>query len=87
MYGLIKEGAAVGNVEDNNFESRSFFRDSHGKITVFAIPCQLFAPGSSDGSSAFAINAAGVVVGRWYDANWSIHGRMAFPENRTGAKE
>ncbi len=79
---LNVRGTAVGYVEDANYESRSFIRDADGRITVFAIPGQLFATGSSYGSGAFAINEDGVVAGRWYDANWTIHGWVLLPKDR-----
>lgn len=82
LYGLNAEGTTVGYVEDNNNESRSFIRDAEGKITVLAIPGQLFAPGSTYGSGAFAINERGVVAGRWYDTNWTIHGWILLPKDR-----
>jgi hypothetical protein len=73
------KGTAVGYVEDTNDLSRSFIRDASGNVTVFEIPGQLQTSGDSYGSGAFAINAAGVVAGRWYDTNYVIHGWVRIP--------
>lgn len=76
---LNVEGSAVGYVEDTNDLSHSFIRNADGGFTVFEIPSQLQTSGNSYGSGAFAINAAGVIAGRWYDTNYAIHGWVRIP--------
>ncbi|MGO9438281.1 MAG: hypothetical protein ACLPH3_07535 [Terracidiphilus sp.] len=73
-------GTTVGYVEDINNLSHSFVRDADGDFHVFEIPGQLQSPGNSYGSGAFAVNAAGVVAGRWYDPSYAIHGWLLIPK-------
>jgi hypothetical protein len=73
-------GTAVGYVEDNNDLSHSFVRDADGNFNVFEIPGQIQSAGNSYGSGAFAINAEGIVAGRWYDTNYAIHGWLLMPK-------
>lgn len=80
VYGLNVAGTAVGYVEDNNDLSHSFVHGAGSDFDVFEIPNQLQTAGYSYGSGAFAINAEGVVAGRWYDTNYVIHGWLLIPE-------
>jgi uncharacterized membrane protein len=77
---LNVEGTAVGYVEDTNDLSHSFVRKPDGHIDVFEIPGQLQSLGDSYGSGSFAINAAGVIAGRWYDPSYAIHGWLLIPK-------
>jgi hypothetical protein len=63
------EGAATGNVLDNNLESHSFVRAANGEATTFDIPGQVHIPDTEAGSIGLGINAFGVVLGRWRDPN------------------
>lgn len=82
VYALNVAGTAVGYVEDGNDLSHSWVRSAGGDFKVFEIPGQLQTAGNSYGSGAFAINAEGVVAGRWYDTNYAIHGWMLLPHDR-----
>jgi probable HAF family extracellular repeat protein len=73
-------GTTAGYVEDINDLSHSFVRDADGYFNVFEIPGQLQTSGDSYGSGGFAINAAGVVAGRWYDPSYVIHGWLLIPK-------
>ena len=73
-------GTTVGYVEDINDLSHSFVRHANGDFNVFEIPGQLLTSGDSYGSGGFAVNAAGVVAGRWYDPSYAIHGWLLIPK-------
>jgi len=73
------EGTTTGYVTDANVENHSFVRDAGGKVTVFDVPGQLLLPGSDFGSAGEAINAGGVVAGRWHDANLVLHAFVRLP--------
>jgi hypothetical protein len=79
MNALNLQGTTTGYVQSADVESNSFIREANGKITVFELPGQAAVPGNYTGSGGFAINAAGVVTGKWYDANLAIHGFLRLP--------
>jgi 5,10-methenyltetrahydromethanopterin hydrogenase len=55
-------------------------RHANGNATVFDVPGQLLQPNSDLGSAGEAINAAGVIAGRWHDANYLLHGYVWLPQ-------
>jgi hypothetical protein len=69
------EGAATGNVLDNNLESHSFVRAAN----TFDIPGQAHIPDTEAGSIGLGINAFGVILGRWRDPNETFHGYLRIP--------
>ncbi len=73
------EGATTGYIEDVNDEAHPFVRTANGKATTFSIPGQLELPGSGIGAAGEAINAFGVVAGRWRDVNNVLHGFLRIP--------
>jgi hypothetical protein len=75
------EGTVTGYVTDANVENHSFVRDAGGKIVVFDVPGQMAVPGSDFGSAGEAINAAGVIAGRWHDANSVLHAFVRSPSH------
>jgi hypothetical protein len=79
MNALNLQGTTTGYVQSADVESNSFIREANGKITVFELPGQAAVPGNYTGSGGFAINAAGVVTGKWYDTNLAIYGFLRLP--------
>lgn len=73
------EGTTVGYVTDSNEENHTFVRAANGQVTVFDVPGQMAVPGSYFGSAAYGVNAVGVVVGRWHDANVVLHAFVWVP--------
>jgi hypothetical protein len=73
------EGTTVGYVTDENVENHCFVRYANGNATVFDVPGQEAVPGSDFGSAAYAINALGVVAGRWHDTNLVLHAFVRVP--------
>jgi hypothetical protein len=68
---------AEGNVE---FVAQAFVRDANGNATTFVVPGQITAPNPYlYGSAGAAINAVGVVAGRWHDANLAAHAFLRIP--------
>jgi len=74
------EGTVTGYVSDVNDENHVFVRNANGKIVVFDVPGQALIPGSGIGSGGEAINAQGMVAGRWHDPNYAAHGFLWLPE-------
>jgi hypothetical protein len=74
------EGTTTGYVTDQNVENHSFVRYANGKAIVFDVPGQLLQVGSDFGSAGEAINAVGVVAGRWHDTNYLLHGFVRLPD-------
>lgn len=73
------EGAMTGYVTDSNVENHSFVRSVNGKVAVFDVPGQELVPNSDFGSAGEAINALGVVAGRWHDTNAILHAYVWVP--------
>ena len=66
-----------GNIE---FVAQAFVRDASGKATTFIVPGQIMTPNPDlYGSAGAAINAVGVVAGRWHDANSVAHAFLRIP--------
>jgi uncharacterized membrane protein len=74
------EGTTTGFVTDANVENHSFVRYANGKAIVFDVPGQLLQPNSDFGSAGEAINALGVIAGRWHDAKFLLHGYVWLPQ-------
>ena len=81
VFAVNLEGTTTGYVTDQNVENHAFVRYADGKSIVFNVPGQLLQPGSGYGSGGIAINAKGVVAGRWHDTNWVIHGFVRLPDS------
>lgn len=77
---LNLEGATTGFGIDTNADASSFVRTSNGKVTTFTIPGQILGAGNDYGSIGLAINAEGIVVGRWRDTNYAVHGYIMIPK-------
>jgi hypothetical protein len=54
-------------------------RRADGKTTTFEIPGQIEGAGNDYGSAGWAINAEGVIAGRWRDTNFALHGFIRKP--------
>ena len=76
---LNVEGATTGFGVDTNADANSFVRTANGRVTTFTIPGQILGGGNDYGSAGFAINAKGIVVGRWRDTNYALHGYILVP--------
>ena len=61
------------------FDALAFLRTPNGKITTFGVPGQIEGAGNDYGSAGWAINAEGIVVGRWRDTNYALHGFIRKP--------
>jgi len=77
--GVNIAGTTTGYVTDENVENHSFVRSANGKTIVFDIPGQLLQVNSGFGSAGEAINAVGVIAGRWHDTNLLLHGFIRLP--------
>jgi hypothetical protein len=73
------EGTTTGYVTDSNVENHSFVRYANGTVVVFDVPGQELVPNSDFGSAGEAINALGVVAGRWHDTNAVLHAYVWVP--------
>jgi hypothetical protein len=73
------EGATTGHISDKNAEAHSFVAAANGKATTYDIPGQIVVPDMLLGSTGTAINAAGVIAGYWFDANYVGHGYLRIP--------
>lgn len=73
------EGATTGFIVDDNAETHPFVSAANGKATTFDIPGQLAVPGTDIGAAGEAINAQGVIAGRWHDVNYVLHGFVRTP--------
>jgi hypothetical protein len=66
-----------GNME---FVAQAFVRDANGNAITFIVPGQITTPNPYlYGSAGAAINAVGVVAGRWHDANLASHAYLRIP--------
>jgi hypothetical protein len=55
--------------EKRKAEVHAFVRAANGDAATFNTPGQIVLPGGLAGSAGEAINAEGVIVGRWRDSN------------------
>ena len=66
-----------GNVE---FVAQAFVRNANGKATTFIVPGQTMTPNANlYGSAGAAINAEGVIAGRYHDVNQVAHAFLRIP--------
>jgi hypothetical protein len=79
VLAISLQGAITGFVTNNNFDALAFVRTPDGKTTSFGVPGQIEGAGNSYGSAGWAINAEGVVAGRWRDPNYALHGFIRKP--------
>jgi hypothetical protein len=73
------EGTATGYIYDNNFESHIFVHHASGRAKTFDIPAEVSGP-DYGGSAGFAINARGMVTGRWRETNDTRHSFILSPQ-------
>ena len=79
VFAVSLQGAITGYGADDNFDALGFVRTFDGKITSFDVPGQIEGAGNDYGSAGWAINAEGVVAGRWRDTNYALHGFLRTP--------
>jgi hypothetical protein len=75
---VFTNGAEVdGNLE---FAAQAFVRDANGNATTFVVPGQITTANPYlYGSAGVAINAVGVIGGRWHDVSLVLHGFLRTP--------
>jgi uncharacterized membrane protein len=85
LHAINLEGTTTGFIfnhtqSDGSQESYAFVRAANGDAATFAVPGQLEVPNPGwYGSAGAAINAFGVVAGRWHDVNYVAHGYLRIP--------
>jgi hypothetical protein len=85
LLAINLEGTTTGFVFDHtddqgNAETHAFDRAANGHATTFDVPGQIDVPNPElFGSAGAAISAAGIVAGRWHDANLVAHAFLRIP--------
>jgi hypothetical protein len=79
VYAVNLQGAITGYGADDNVDAHAFVRTPNGKTTTFGVAGQIEGAGNGYGSAGWAINAEGVVAGRWRDTNYALHGFIRKP--------
>jgi hypothetical protein len=72
-------GVITGFYGDANAVLHGFVRNPDGHITTFDAPGANTLPGYLAGTGAGSINALGVIVGQFFDANFVSHGFIRSP--------
>ena len=89
LHAINLEGTTTGMVFNHSNssaggqisqESHAFVRAANGDATTFDVPGQIEVPNPGwYGSAGAAINAVGVVAGRWHDVNYAAHAFLRIP--------
>jgi hypothetical protein len=85
LYAINLEATTTGFIfnhteSDGSQVSFAFVRAANGNADTFAVPGQIEVPNPGwYGSAGTAINAAGVVAGRWHDVNLVAHAYLRIP--------
>jgi hypothetical protein len=85
LHAINLEGTTTGFIFNHTDSSGSqeaypFVRDADGDAVTFAVPGQIEFPNPGwFGAAGVAINAHGVVAGRWHDVNYVLHAFLRMP--------
>lgn len=85
LHAINLEGTTTGFIfnntqSDGSQEAYAFVRAASGHAATFAVPRQIEVPNPGwYGSAGAAINALGVVAGRWHDVNYVAHAFLRIP--------